>query len=927
MSSQITDFIKYELYPALYSCIDRAFPEHSFRPYPNEWRSKTYITGAPHKDRADKTVVTKKAPGRILEQGGDNLSLVDYVMKRDRVEFIEAVKTLAEVVGLQLPKGEFNQEVYQKYKNKASLLEECSSYFQRCLETTTKEQEIERYKTLYPLPINSGKGDEDMRQMTYAMFIGSRDYLKRRGYKDEDIKAMELGYIPDQESLFKYLHSKGFSQSLIDEVLPIKKDTRIGKSHTIVIPYRSGGELKGFKFRVREGGYYEAMDITPKYVNSIGLDKLSGFFNISAIKGDKDVVIVEGELDSLSATVRGVENVVATGGSSITPEQVRDAIKRGAKKFTICFDTEANSKEQFPSSNSGAPIEKITWENDLVYVPPSIPDTSSIFDRLLGTAVEFDGETVYLGETKENIKPKPSKEEINKKNIERAIEVILGEGVNRVYIATLPESKEGKKVDPDSFIKDYGIESLKGVINRALPYYEYRLQELLKRFNLLEQERGYLTPKELDNLLDEVVGIATNIPEPIDRDVFKKLFTSLPAIKELGITEESFDITVDRITSTKDKEAQAVALKELLSEAKDYQDKGEVEESIKLLEDKIKEVRLQDKRANYSSLLMPTTEAQIKDEEKGLPGSLKTGYTISGEELLLPGGAITVYAGATGHGKTVMAINTVLNVASAYPDKKFVFFTYEERASAILQYFLNTYVDIALNSAQSANRRVLQEYFKTGSTQYLSGEVLDYFQSKKDEFFKTYIETGRILVKYVSLNSEELTSAIRYIHKEEPNIAGVFIDYFQLLNLPGGVKRAERINSRQEELKRICIALKDVAVDTGLPLCLTAQFNREVYNLLDIHPTKIREAADIEQIVNTLVGLWNLGKKDVAKETTGGNLNEIKLRTGGAESGMYVELLKSRDLSTGIYEVLEFNGNTGKVKNSSTDYSFFDNSK
>jgi hypothetical protein len=146
-------------------------------------------------------------------------------------------------------------------------------------------------------------------------------------------------------------------------------------------------------------------------------------------------------------------------------------------------------------------------------------------------------------------------------------------------------------------------------------------------------------------------------------------------------------------------------------------------------------------------------------------------------------------------------------------------------------------------------------------------------------------------------------------------------------NLPGGVKRAERINSRQEQLKRICIALKDVAVDTGLPLCLTAQFNREVYNLLDIHPTKIREAADIEQIVNTLVGLWNLGKKDVAKETTGGNLNEIKLRTGGAESGMYVELLKSRDLSTGIYEVLEFNGNTGKVKNSSTDYSFFDNSK
>jgi DNA primase catalytic core len=814
MSSQITDFIKYELYPNLYDSIDRVLPEFDFKRKGKNWISsnKRKITGE-EGDSIGKVYVWERSPGSIKDFTRETSSIVDYVMRRDRVEFIEAVKTLAEVVGLQLPKGEFNQEVYQRYKDKTSLLENCSSYFTFCLENS--------------------KGAEDV-----------KTYLNLRGYSNEDVKAMELGYIPDQESLNRYLLNKGFTQSLIDELLPIKKDTRIGSTHKLVIPYRSGVDVRGFKFRT-------VGEDTPKYVNTaIEGMRTGAFFNLSGIKGDKDVVIVEGELDSLSATVRGVENVVATGGSSINSDQVRDAIKRGAKKFTLCLDTE------------------------------------------------------------------PGKEETTNKNIDRAVEVILGEGVNRVYIVTLPDLGESK-TDPDRLIKESGVEAFKEAISGALPYYEYRLQELLKRFNLLEQERGYLTPKELDSLLDEVVGIATNIPEPIDRDVFKKLFTSLPAIKELGITQESLDITVERLTSTKDKEAQAVALRELLSEAKDYQDKGEVEESINLLEDKIKEVRLQDKRANYSSLLLPTTEAQIKDEEKGLPGSLKTGYTISGEELLLPGGAITVYAGATGHGKTVMAINTVLNVASAYPDKKFVFFTYEERASAILQYFLNTYVDIALNSAQSANRRVLQEYFKTGSTQYLSGEVLDYFQSKKDEFFKTYIETGRILVKYVSLNSEELTSAIRYIHKEEPNIAGVFIDYFQLLNLPGGVKRAERINSRQEELKRICIALKDVAVDTGLPLCLTAQFNREVYNLLDIHPTKIREAADIEQVVNTLVGIWNLGKKDVAKETTKGNENEITQRTGGAQSGMYVELLKSRDLSTGIYEVLEFNGNTGKVKNSS----------
>ena len=131
--SNITDWIKYELYPTLFQSIDTALPEHNFKRYSGGWRSKTYLDGSPHKDRADKTVVSKKAPGLILENGGETLSLVDYVIKRDGVEFIQAVKTLADVVGLQLPKGEFNQESYQRYKDQATLLEDCNSYFIYCL--------------------------------------------------------------------------------------------------------------------------------------------------------------------------------------------------------------------------------------------------------------------------------------------------------------------------------------------------------------------------------------------------------------------------------------------------------------------------------------------------------------------------------------------------------------------------------------------------------------------------------------------------------------------------------------------------------------------------------------------------------------------------------------------------------------------------
>jgi DNA primase len=838
--SNITDWIKYELYPTLFQSIDIALPEHDFKRYPGGWKSKTYLDGSPHKNRADKTVISKNAPGRILEQGGDNLSIIDYIIRRDKIDVLQACKTLADIVGLPLPKGEFNQENYLSQKEQATILEDCNSYFIYCLENSPGAEEV-------------------------------RAYLYSRGYSDEDIKAMELGYIPDQDKLFKYLLSKGYSQGLIDEAVTIKTDTRIGSTHKLTIPYRSGGSVKGFKFRVSYedisnsivGGFDENIDEyieglakrykEAKYLNSKGLDRIGGFFNLLGIKGDKDLVIVEGELDSLSATARGIDNVVATGGSSISSEQVKDAIKRGAKSFTICFDRE------------------------------------------------------------------PGKEEETEKNINKAIEVILGEGVNKVYIVTLPDLGEGK-TDPDRLINEKGVEAFRDAIVEACSYYEYKLQATINKYGKIENERG-LQAKDIDNLLEDVVETASHILDATNRDRYKKLFTSLDAIKQLGITEESLSITIDRLTSTREKESQDRELKKTLKKASELQAEGKREEAIEFLDSNLKKVKLKNKATEFNKLLLPTSEAQIKEEEASLPDSLNSGISIAGEELLLPGGAISVISAPTNHGKTIFLINTALNVAERYPDKKFIFFTYEERDTAILQYFLNTYINISLNSSDKGNRRVLRHYFKTGSTQFFSSKILEYFNAKKEEFFKTYIETGRILVKYVDYNSKELDLAIRYLHEREPNIGGVYVDYFQLLNLPGETKRAERINSRQEELKEICQTLKRVAVNTGLPLILAGQFNREVTNLMRLHPTHIGEAGDIERIVNTLVGLWNMDKKPVLKGITEAEADEINKRMfnrkvqGDGAKNMYLEILKSRDLPTGSYDFLDFDGNTGKIKN------------
>ena len=386
----LIDWIKEELYSNIYEVIDEAFPEHDFKRFSGGWRSKTYLNGTPHKSRIDKTVITKNAHSRILEQGGDTLGVVEYVMRRDNIKFLEAVKNLADIVGLKIPKGDFNEAEYNKQKYKTTLLEACNNYFSYCLETLPEAQEV-------------------------------REYLYFRGYSDKDIKAMQLGYVSSLYKLSDYLESKGLSRNH-PIIATMRIEHRIGSTHKLTIPYRSGGYIKGFKYRAigelrlvytnsagLEFTVSNRNDATVKYINSLGLQNNGGFFNLLGIKGDKDVVIVEGELDSLSATVRGIDNVVSCEGNSISSENIKDAIRKGAKSFTICFDR------------------------------------------------------------------KPEVEEKTNRRIQSAIEVILAESINSVYIATLPDLGGGK-TNPDRLIKEKGLEALKKVIKERVIYWEYNLQ-------------------------------------------------------------------------------------------------------------------------------------------------------------------------------------------------------------------------------------------------------------------------------------------------------------------------------------------------------------------------------------------------------------------------------------------------------------------
>ena len=787
--SNITDWINMELYPTLFYDIDRALPEFNFKQISGDWRSGLKLDQTkPKQPRQDKTVVTNKAPGIILEQGGEVLSLVSYVMTRDKVEFIQAVKTLADVVDLQVPNStNFNPETYQRQKDQATLLETCNSYFTYCLETSSNAKEV-------------------------------KDYLNSRGYSSDHIKAMELGYIPSQEKLFKELLRRGYSQELIDNT--IKLNPGIGSTHSLSIPYRSGGSLKGFKFRT-------IGDTTPKYLNSTDLDRNGGFFNLSPLKGDKDVVIVEGELDSLHATIRGVDNVVATGGSSINPEQVKDAIRRGAKSFTLCFDME------------------------------------------------------------------PDKEEENAKKIDRAIEVILGEDVNRVYIVTLPDLGEGK-TDPDRLIKEKGVDSFKTAIAQAQNYYTYWINNISTKYYKVIKKAGELQPKKVDNLIGEIIEASGRIADPIDRDRYKKAFLSMDFTTHLGITEETINAVVDKITYNKAKEDQAKELKNITSEATKNINEGDIDKAKEILEAGLLNIKT---TSGKDLLPPPISFTSLLDEIATIPPDYKTGYSSLDEFVGFTPGAITLIAGRPSHGKTTLLFNLLLEMSRTYKDKNFYYFTYEEPVKNLSIKLLNrlTATDLSghFNSNVKTNYEFLKAYITAGRTDIKSVE-------EGKQLLQELIDSQRIKVIGRNYSVEELSKLLAYANKKE-NIGGVFIDYIQRM------RTEKNFKDTTPEIAYISKQVLEIAKETGLPIILGAQLNRST-SIGKPSLENLKASGSLEEDANTVLSVYN-ESRERDESLDGASYN------GQREVELEIKALKNREGEANRTTALTFDKWTGVIKN------------
>jgi DNA primase len=260
--------------------------------------------------------------------GGD---IFAFVMKKEGLDFGEALRTLAQRAGVVLP---------QRYEAVARA-EEREPFF------SANEAAALYYHNLL---INSPAAAK------------VKTYLEKRGLTAHTITDFQLGYAPDSwDALKLYLLEKGHDEKTLVTAGLLYENEK-GKStdrfrNKLMIPILNiKGRVTGFGARVLD-------DSLPKYVNSPQsptFDKSGTLYGIdraaAAIRKQDAAIIMEGYMDVIMAHQCGVTNAVASMGTAITEIQV-NILKKLSKNVILSLDADAAGEE--------AMLRTVIFENTL----------------------------------------------------------------------------------------------------------------------------------------------------------------------------------------------------------------------------------------------------------------------------------------------------------------------------------------------------------------------------------------------------------------------------------------------------------------------------------------------------------------------------------------------------------------------------------
>jgi DNA primase len=242
--------------------------------------------------------------------GGD---MITYIMKRDNMDFREAVEYLANRAGVTVQKE--SPAARRKQERARGVVAANLAAAQ-----------------LYREILLSAKGKKGL------------EYLQERRLSPEIVEKFGLGFAPDNwNTIEDYLFKKAFSQEQVKSTGLIKRSDQQNRYYDlfrnrVIFPiHDQRGEVIGFGGRVLDGSL-------PKYLNTPETELFSKRKNLyglyqarQAMRNLNQALVVEGYMDCLKIHQAGIENTVATLGTAMTQEQAR-LLRRFVEEVVVLFD-------------------------------------------------------------------------------------------------------------------------------------------------------------------------------------------------------------------------------------------------------------------------------------------------------------------------------------------------------------------------------------------------------------------------------------------------------------------------------------------------------------------------------------------------------------------------------------------------------------
>ncbi|MTB50905.1 DNA primase [Lewinella sp. W8] len=288
-------------------------------------------------------------------EGGDP---VKFLMTLEQLSFPDAIRWLADRYNLKLEEKEVSQEVRQERQEKESLL--LVNDFAR------KWFEDQLYNT------EEGKS------------IGL-SYFKSRGFRRDVMEKFGLGYAPLQrDAFFKAAVAAGYKEEQLEKLGLVRNKRDFFFDRVMFTIHNLGGKPIAFAGRILK------KDVkAPKYVNSPETevyhksDVLYGLHQARrSVRKLDNVYMVEGYTDVISLHQHGIENVVATSGTSLTPGQAR-LIKRQTENVTLLYD---GDKAGIKAALRGVDVLLVEGLNVRVVILPDGEDPDSYMQSVGTTA-------------------------------------------------------------------------------------------------------------------------------------------------------------------------------------------------------------------------------------------------------------------------------------------------------------------------------------------------------------------------------------------------------------------------------------------------------------------------------------------------------------------------------------------------------------